>query len=83
MTKHEEAARRQRRNFLKAAGGAAMGLVAQRRVRTERASKPVTNTDRLREAPPDRGVWITWYDLPMPDGTPIFPGCSGRIFPDC
>src|SRR5258708_7166170 len=61
MTKHEEAKRLQRRSFLKAAGGAAMGLVAAKDALGQSARpKPATHTDRLPKAPADRGLWITW-----------------------
>jgi hypothetical protein len=62
---HEEAAGRQRRNFLKAAGGVAMAFIATKdtdgqNTRAESASP----RSRRRDEPADRGLWITWYDLP-------------------
>jgi hypothetical protein len=65
MTKHDEAAGRRRRNFLKTAGGAAMALVATKNAygQSERA-KPATQGARRRDEPADRGLWVTWYDLP-------------------
>ncbi len=65
MIKHEETASRRRRNFLKAACGAAAALVATKGLYGESAtSKSAGRKDRLPAAPPDRGLWITWYDLP-------------------
>jgi hypothetical protein len=82
MTKHEEAARRQRRNFLKAAGGAAMGFVATKDAFGQSARpKPATNTDRLREASADRGLWITWYDLPDGGRDAYFSWLHGTYLP--
>jgi hypothetical protein len=64
MTNHEEAARR-RRNFLKTAGGAAMAIIATKDAygQSERA-KAATQGGRRQNEPVDRGLWVTWYDLP-------------------
>lgn len=70
MSRHEEAAGR--RNFLRAAGGAAMALAAGRDALGQNASAKgarggVKGASRARapeEAPADRGIWATWYDLP-------------------
>jgi hypothetical protein len=65
MKKHEEVASQARRNFLKTAGGAAAGLVATKNLYAQDAtSKSATRKNRPPAAPPDRGLWITWYDLP-------------------
>jgi hypothetical protein len=65
MTKHDEAARRQRRNFLKTAGGAAMAFVATKDAYAQSGSaKAATQGGRRRDEPADRGLWVTWYDLP-------------------
>ena len=54
-----------RRNFLKAAGGAAVAFAAVKDTFAQSASsKSAAQKDRGRSAPPDRGLWITWYDLP-------------------
>ena len=65
MANHEEAARQRRRAFLKTAGGAAMAIVATNAAhgQSERA-KDATQGGRRRDEPPDRGLWVTWYDLP-------------------
>lgn len=56
---------RNRRNFLKAAGGAAVALAAVNEGFAQASgSKSAPHIDRGRTAPPDRGLWITWYDLP-------------------
>jgi hypothetical protein len=65
MSKDDEAARQRRRNFLKTAGGAAMALVATKRVDGQSASaKSATKTSPRDKQTIDRGLWITWYDLP-------------------
>jgi hypothetical protein len=65
MTKHDEGARRQRRNFLKTAGGAALAIVVTKDAQgqSEHAKTP-TQGGRRRDEPADRGLWATWYDLP-------------------
>jgi hypothetical protein len=65
MTRQDDAPRRQRRNFLKTAGSAAIALVATKAaVGQSEPAKPVTQLSRRREEPIDRGLWATWYDLP-------------------
>src|SRR6195256_7039683 len=65
MTKHDEEARGQRRNFLKTAGGAALALVATKDARGQSEhAKTASQGTRRRDAPSDRGLWVTWYDLP-------------------
>ena len=65
MSNHDEAALRRRRNFLKTAGGAAMAIVAVKDAcgQSEHAKSP-TPAVRQRGESADRGLWITWYDLP-------------------
>jgi hypothetical protein len=65
MATHDEAALRQRRNFLKAASGAAMAFVATKNAygQSEHA-KAATQKGLRRDEPVDRGLWATWYDLP-------------------
>ena len=56
---------RSRRNFLRAAGGAAVVLAAVKdSLAQDPASKSAPATNRARSMPQDRGLWITWYDLP-------------------
>ena len=65
MAKHDETASRRRRQFLKAAGGAAIGFVATQDAFGQSAlSKSTVRTSPLRDEPADRGLWVTWYDLP-------------------
>jgi hypothetical protein len=55
-----------RRKFLKAAGGAAVTLAAVKDVFGQRlGSNPAPPGDHGRVSPRDRGLWITWYDLPV------------------
>lgn len=54
-----------RRNFLKAAGSAAAALAVVNDTFAQSAnSKSMPQKDAQRGAPADRGLWITWYDLP-------------------
>jgi len=65
MTKQDEGARRQRRNFLKTAGGAALVLVATKVAHGQSEhAKAASQGTRRRDEPSDRGLWVTWYDLP-------------------
>lgn len=58
-------ANRNRRNFLKVAGGAALAFAAVKDTFAQSpSSKSGPPKDHARTAPPDRGIWITWYDLP-------------------
>jgi len=63
--KKDQAGNWRRRNFLKAAGGAAMALVATKEICAQSAPvKSAAVKNAPRNSPPDRGLWITWYDLP-------------------
>ena len=64
MTRRDEALRWQRRNFLKTAGGAAMALVATKDAFAQSERTRPMQLSRRREEPIDRGLWVTWYDLP-------------------
>ena len=65
MAKRNEAADGRRRDFLKTAGAAAMALVAtQEAYGQSEHSKAATQKGLRREEPVDRGLWVTWYDLP-------------------
>jgi hypothetical protein len=65
MTRHDEKTHRQRRNFLKTAGGAAMAFVATMDAYGQNEhAKVAPQGARRRDDPADRGLWITWYDLP-------------------
>jgi hypothetical protein len=71
-----------RRNFLKIAGGAAVAFAAGKDVFAQNAnSKPAPQKDRVRSAPPDRGMWITWYDLPMEGRDAYFSWLHGTYLP--
>ena len=72
-----------RRNFLKAAGGAAVAFAAGKGTFAQSASsKSAPQKDRGRSAPPDRGLWITWYDLPMEGRDTYFSWLHGTYLPD-
>lgn len=65
MTKHDETLRRERRTFVKMAGGAAMALVATKNAHAQSEhGNAAPQGARRRDDPADRGLWITWYDLP-------------------
>jgi hypothetical protein len=63
MTKRDEAT--PRRDFLKAASGAAMAFICTRDAYGQGArAKTATQEGHWRDEPSDRGLWATWYDLP-------------------
>lgn len=54
-----------RRDFLKAVGGGAIGLAAANDASAQSAGdKNMSHAGPRRNDSPDRGLWITWYDLP-------------------
>jgi hypothetical protein len=76
-------ANRNRRNFLKTAGGAVAALAATHGVfAQEPNSKTAAKENRGRMAPLDRGVWITWYDLPAEGRDAYFSWLHGTYLPD-
>ncbi len=82
MKKSEEAAMQQRRKFLKTAGGAAVALAAAGKAfaqSTDTHSAPRKNS--AKSAPPDRGIWITWYDLPAEGRDAYFSWLHGTYLP--
>lgn len=65
MAKQDGAAGRHRRNFLRAVGGAGMVfLVTNDAYAQNAAPKAESQPDRALSQPADRGLWVTWYDLP-------------------
>jgi hypothetical protein len=64
MENHEEMLRQRRRNFLKAAGGAAMALVATKGAGQTASGKAAREAGNHANGMADRGLWISWYDLP-------------------
>ena len=71
-----------RRDFLKIAGGAAVAFAAGKDTFAQSASsKPAPQKERARSAPPDRGMWITWYDLPMEGRDAYFSWLHGTYLP--
>jgi hypothetical protein len=71
-----------RRNFLKAVGGAALGLatVSESFAQTENSKSGPKG--RAGTASPDRGLWITWYDLPAEGREDYFSWLHGTYLPD-
>lgn len=64
MAKDDETARG-RRNFLKAAGGMAMAVVAAKDAAAQSASaKAAKEPGHRADGAIDRALWVTWYDLP-------------------
>ncbi len=82
MVKKEEAATQRRRNFLKAAGGtvAAFGA-AKIGLAQSSSSESSSQKKTVRSAPPDRGIWITWYDLPAEGREAYFSWLHGKYLP--
>jgi len=71
-----------RRNFLKAAGSAAAVLAtATTALSPNAAAKSAAEKQRGRSAPADRGVWITWYDLPEAGREAYFSWLHGTYLP--
>jgi hypothetical protein len=83
MAKQHEAECRQRRSFLKAAGGAALTFVATKHAygQTVRAAVAAQEEGRRTE-PADRGVWVTWYDLPEQGRDAYFSWLHDAYLPD-
>ena len=83
MKRHDSETSQNRRNFLKAASGAAVAFAAVKDTFAQSASsKSAPQKDRARSAPPDRGLWITWYDLPMEGRDAYFSWLHGTYLPD-
>src|ERR1700722_5982381 len=73
---------RNRRNFLKVASGAAVALAATKNTFAQAStSGSAPQKDRGRTAPSDRGIWITWYDLPMEGRDAYFSWLHGTYLP--
>ncbi len=73
---------RNRRNFLKAASGAAIAFAATKStLAQEPDSQSSSQKNRGHEAPPDRGIWITWYDLPEEGRDAYFSWLHGTYLP--
>ena len=83
MKRHDGGTNSDRRTFLKAAGGAAAALAATKNAFAQSSnSKAAPQKDRVRNAPPDRGLWITWYDLPMEGRDAYFSWLHRTYLPD-
>jgi len=65
MANKDERAKLRRRNFLQATGGMALAFITTNSARGQEAhSKPASANGATQRQPPDRGLWVTWYDLP-------------------
>ena len=65
MVKPDETKRRDRRNFLKAAGGMAIALATPKTGAAQAGNaKAAARPNNRRNGPTDRAFWVTWYDLP-------------------
>jgi len=83
MKRREDETSRNRRKFLRAAGGAAVAFAAMTDPFAQSASsKSAPQKDRGRGGPPDRGLWITWYDLPAEGRDAYFSWLHGTYLPD-
>jgi len=83
MIRHEAETSRNRRNFLKTAGGAAAVALATAKgaLAQNENSKSAPQKGRAHSAPQDRGMWITWYDLPMEGREAYFSWLHGTYLP--
>jgi hypothetical protein len=71
-----------RRNFLKFTTGAAMGLAASKGAHGQGAvSNSAPQKNGSEKAPQDRGLWITWYDLPVEGRNAYFSWLHGTYLP--
>ena len=84
MPKHDDASRWPRRNFLKAAGGAALVLVpATKGTPAQDARLKSSAKGKVTESQPaDRGLWISWYDLPERGRDDYFSWLHGTYLPE-
>jgi len=66
MPERDESSNRYRREFLKVAGGVATALVATTDMLAQ-GTRPGAGAPAAGRpvGPPDRGLWATWYDLPV------------------
>jgi hypothetical protein len=72
-----------RRTFLKAATGAAVAFAAVNDTFAQTAdTRSAPQKDRGRNAPLDRGLWITWYDLPLEGRDAYFSWLHGTYLPE-
>lgn len=72
-----------RRQFLKTASGVAVALAAANTAfAQDSGSKSSTQKGRGHEAPADRSLWITWYDLPAEGRDAYFSWLHGSYLPD-
>ena len=82
MKRHDSETSRNRRNFLKAASGTAVAIAATKCTYAQSlSSKPALQKEVERTAPPDRGLWITWYDLPVEGRDAYFSWLHGTYLP--
>jgi hypothetical protein len=83
MKMQDQETSKNRRNFLKAAGVAAAAFAATKDALAQSASSgSASQMDRGRVAPRDRGMWITWYDLPTEGRDAYFSWLHGTYLPD-
>ena len=82
MRKNDPSEMLRRRNFLKTAGGVAMALAARGNLFGQSAaSNSAAQKNSAERAPPDRGLWIAWYDLPAGDSDAYFSWSHGTYLP--
>jgi len=83
MKKVDAGKDRSRRSFLKVAGGsAAIALMAANDSFAQgESSKGSAHATHMSMAPPDRGLWITWYDLPTEGRDAYFSWLHGTYLP--
>ncbi len=82
MKRHGDKTSRNRRNFLKAASGAAVAFAATKDIFAQSpSSKSAPQKEHGQTARPDRGLWITLYDLPMEGRDAYFSWLHGMYLP--
>jgi len=82
MKKQDGETSSNRRNFLKVAGGVTVAFAAAKNTFAQSpSSKSEPQKEPVRSAPRDRGMWITWYDLPMEGRDAYFSWLHGTYLP--
>jgi hypothetical protein len=65
MSRRDELVGLRRREFLQVAGSVATTLAVTTNARGQNARPNAAAAPRRPTVPPDRGLWATWYDLPV------------------
>jgi hypothetical protein len=82
MDKKKKMSFSRRREFLKGAGGTAIALASGARAFAQPAGSQSANHNVFaQDVPADRGIWVTWYDLPNEGRDAYLPWLHGTYLP--